>query len=203
MALPRSRDGGHAAAMIDAQRRQLLQLSLLAAGLVTLNTASAASNGDSSAPRDFDFFFGEWQVRHRRLKQRLVGNDEWEEYEGTTQCQPILGGFANFNDSIVHRAGTTYRSLGLRAFDAKTKVWTDWSLDGRNPTQVTVDGVGRFVGGVGTFFADDTFDSKPIRVRGIFTPLTSASMQWEQAFSADAGRTWETNYVMRYTRISA
>ena len=28
-----------------------------------------------------------------------------------------------------------------------------------------------------------------------------ASMQWEQAFSPDGGRTWETNYVMHHTRI--
>lgn len=190
--------------MIDAQRRQLMRLSLLAAlpGLVTLSGATAAPSA-VNAPHDFDFFLGKWQVRHRRLKQRLAGSNEWEEYEGTTHCQSILGGIANFNDSIVHRAGSTYRSLGMRAFDAKSGVWTDWSLDGRNPTQITVDGVGGFADGVGTFFADDTFDGKPIRVRGIFTPLTRSSMQWEQAFSADGGRTWETNYVMRYTRVSA
>ena len=69
------------------------------------------------------------------------------------------------------------------------------------PDKIAVDGVGRFANGVGTFFADDTFDGKPIRVRGMFTPLTARSMQWEQAFSPDGGRTWETNYVMHHTRI--
>ena len=67
----------------------------------------------------------------------------------------------------------------------------------------SVDGVGRFANGVGIFFADDTFEGKPIRVRGMFTPLTPRSMQWEQAFSPDGGRTWETNYVMHHTRIDA
>lgn len=182
--------------MIDTQRRRLMTLVAALPGLIALNQAEAAA--DSAG--DFDFFLGKWQVKHRRLKERLVGSKEWEEYAGTTHCQAILGGIANFNDSVVHRSGATYRSLGLRAFDAKTNAWTDWSLDGRNPTQVTVDGVGRFVNGIGTFFADDTFAGKPIRVRGIFTPLTARSTQWEQAFSPDAGRTWETNYVMRYTR---
>lgn len=182
--------------MIDTQRRQLLTLVAALPGLIALSQAESAA--DSAG--DFDFFLGTWQVKHRRLKERLVGSKEWEEYAGTTHCQAILGGVANFNDSIVHRSGATYRSLGLRAFDAKTNAWTDWSLDGRNPTQVTVDGVGRFVNGIGTFFADDTLAGKPIRVRGIFTPLTARSAQWEQAFSPDAGRSWETNYVMRYTR---
>jgi hypothetical protein len=182
--------------MIDVQRRQLMTLVAALPALIELSEAEGAA--DSSA--DFDFFLGEWQVRHRRLKERLVGSTAWEEYAGTTRCQAILGGIVNFNDSIVHRAGSTYRSLGLRAFDAKTGNWTDWSLDGRNPTQITVDGVGRFVAGVGTFFADDTFAGKPIRVRGTFIPGSSSSARWEQAFSPDGGRTWETNYIMLYTR---
>jgi hypothetical protein len=183
--------------MIDAQRRHLLTLLAASPSLLVLRNAEAASD---AAPGDFDFFLGDWKVRHRRLAQRLVGSNEWEEYEGSTRCQAILGGIANFNDSITRRAGATYRSLGLRAFDAKTKIWTDWSLDGRNPTQVSVDGVGQFANGVGTFFADDTFNGRPVRVRGTFTPVSPGSARWEQAYSPDGGRSWETNYIMLYTR---
>ena len=177
-----------------------MQLPLLAAfsGL-----AAAAAVAAGNAPHDFDSFLGQWQVRHRRLKRRLVGSNEWQEYDGTSHWQSILGGIANFNDSVVHRSGSTYRSMGLRAFDAKTNVWTDWSLDGRDPTKISLDGVGGFANGIGTFFADDTFEGKPIRVRGTFTPLTPSSMQWEQAFSPDGGRTWETNYIMHSTRVDA
>ena len=189
--------------VIDSQRRELLRLSLLAAlpGLLTpADSAAASAEATSGSVHDFDFFLGKWHVRHRRLKERLAGSNEWEQYAGTTHCQSILGGIANFNDSVVHRSGSTYRTMGLRAFDPKTDLWTDWSLDGRNPTQVTVDGTGRFANGVGTFFADDTFADKPIRVRGTFKSLDARAMQWEQAFSPDGGRTWETNYVMHYTR---
>ncbi len=52
------------------------------------------------------------------------------------------------------------------------------------------------------FVSDETFEGKPIQVRGIFTPITPTSMQWEQAFSPDGGQTWETNWVMRYTRTA-
>ena len=183
--------------MSDLDRRQLLALCAALPGLIAVGSANAAS----SAPRDFDAFLGRWQVRHRSLKQRLAGSNDWDEFDGTSHWQSILGGTANFNESVVHRSGTTYQSLGLRAYDAKTEVWTDWSLSGRDPTKITVDGIGRFANGVGTFFADDTFAGKPIRVRGTFTPLTARSMRWEQAFSADNGRTWETNYVMEHTRV--
>jgi hypothetical protein len=187
--------------MIDLDRRQLLALCAAIPSLIAVSRANGASSAPQ-APRDFDAFLGRWQVRHRSLKQRLLGSNDWEEFGGTSHWQSILGGTANFNESVVQRSGATYQSLGLRAYDAKTEAWTDWSLSGRDPTKITVDGVGRFANGIGTFFADDTFADKPIRVRGIFTPLTARSMRWEQAFSADGGRTWETNYVMEHTRLA-
>ena len=42
--------------------------------------------------QDFDFEVGKWQVRHRRLKERLVGCDDWEEFNGTSETWPVLGG---------------------------------------------------------------------------------------------------------------
>jgi hypothetical protein len=31
-------------------------------------------------PNDFDFFIGNWRVHHRRLKERLAQNNDWEEF---------------------------------------------------------------------------------------------------------------------------
>ena len=187
--------------MIDLDRRQLLALFAAVPGLIAVDRARA-TDSTPHIPRDFDAFLGQWRVRHRRLKQRLVGSNDWEEFDGTSRWQSILGGSANFNESVVQRAGETVQSLGLRAYDAKTGAWTDWSLSGRDPTKITDDGVGRFANGIGRFFAEDTFADKPIRVRGIFTPLTPSSIRWEQAFSPDGGKTWETNYVMEHVRMS-
>ena len=53
---------------------------------------------------------------------------------------------------------------------------------------------------MGVFEADDVFDGRPIRVRFIWT--RGAKPRWEQAFSEDGGRTWETNWIMDYTRIT-
>src|SRR5262245_37459547 len=157
MALPQQTQSLHAAGMFDLDRRQLLALFAAVPGLIATSRTLAAP----SAPNDFDAFLGQWRVRHRRLKQRLVGSNDWEEFDGTSHWQSILGGSANFNESVVQRSGETIQSLGLRAYDTKTNVWTDWSLSGRDPTKITVDGVGRFANGIGTFFADDTFEDKP------------------------------------------
>ena len=46
---------------------------------------------------DFDFLTGSWRVHHRRLKERLVENHEWIEFEGTCVMQKILGGAGNMD----------------------------------------------------------------------------------------------------------
>ena len=39
-----------------------------------------------------------------------------------------------------------------------------------------------------------------IAVRFIWSDITPRSARWEQAFSPDDGNTWETNWIMEFTR---
>jgi hypothetical protein len=57
--------------------------------------------------------------------------------------------------------------------------------------------------GVGDFLAKDTFAGKPVIVRYRWKVLAGDRPHFEQAFSADDGRTWETNWISDYTRASA
>lgn len=189
----------------DPDRRQLIQMSLLAAALPSGKALAQSANQTmpaAGASGDFDFFIGTWAVKHRRLKKRLANNHDWEEFNGTCRCWSLLGGMANIDDSVVSLPGGAYRGVGLRSFDAKSGSWADWWLDGRNPHKIDAPVIGAFADGVGTFLSDDTFENKPIKVRGIFSKITPTSLQWEQAFSPDGGKTWETNWVMRYARTA-
>ena len=60
---------------------------------------------------------------------------------------------------------------------------------------------GGFENGVGRFYSDDTVDGQPRRTRYLWKPITADSARWEQAFSKDAGKTWETNWTMDFTRV--
>ena len=53
---------------------------------------------------------------------------------------------------------------------------------------------------MGQFYADDTFDGRPIRLRFIWSRTDTQSPRWEQAMSADGGQTWEVNWTMDFTR---
>jgi hypothetical protein len=52
---------------------------------------------------DFDFFIGRWKGHNRRLRERLKGSTEWEEFEGTVIDRKILGGMGNIDEVAFHR----------------------------------------------------------------------------------------------------
>ena len=152
-------------------------------------------------PDDFDFQVGDWIVHHRRLKGRLIGATEWEDFTGACTMRKILGGHGNVEDNLIRLPGDEYRAVALRAFDTKTRTWAIWWLDGRSPHRLDVPVIGGFENGVGSFFADDILDHRPIRIRFTWRARAGEAPTWEQAFSADAGATWETNWTMRFERI--
>ena len=103
--------------------------------------------------------------------------------------------------NVLNMPGGTYRGVSLRSYDPQTGLWAIWWLDGRNPFGSLEPPVkGRFENGVGTFYSDDTLRGKPIRVRFMWSNMTHSSAHWEQAFSADGGKTWETNWIADFTR---
>jgi hypothetical protein len=190
---------------LDVCRRDLLGLALATPGLIAAREAFAAETpvaGARGSIRDFDFFLGAWTVRHRRLRKRLAGNNDWEEFDGTTQCQSLLGGVVNLNESLARRETGPTAGLGLRAYDARTDTWADWYLGAANPHAIDKPGIGRFVNGVGTFLSDETFEGRPIKVRGQFRSLSPTEAQWDQAFSPDGGASWETNWIVRYSKVA-
>ena len=149
---------------------------------------------------DFDFFIGEWKVNHRRLKNRLAGCQDWETFTGETSVRKILGGFGNIDDNLVDLPGDHYRAVSLRSFDAAAGTWSIWWLDGRHPHRLDTPVIGRFEKGTGTFLAVDHLNGRPIRVRFLWTRTDTNAPRWEQAFSADGGETWETNWYMDFER---
>jgi hypothetical protein len=151
-----------------------------------------------SAPKDFDFIIGDWRVRHRRLNARLRGCVEWTEFEGQSSTSHILGGFGNLEDNILHFPEGSVRAVAMRSYCAKTQTWSIWWLDGRNPTQLDTPVVGKFSDHVGVFFADDVLDGRAIKVRFTWTATPGQEPRWEQAFSGDAGASWETNWTMAF-----
>ncbi|MFX1680662.1 DUF1579 domain-containing protein [Mitsuaria sp. CC2] len=152
---------------------------------------------------DFDFEFGAFAIHHRRLNRRLSGCEDWTEFEGRCTTRPILGGLGNIEDNELDLPEGRYRAVALRSFDPKSGLWAIWWLDGRAPHALDVPVKGRFDGPMGLFFADHVLDGRDIKVRFTWDKRNAQEPRWEQAFSADGGTTWETNWVMRFTRLAS
>ena len=155
------------------------------------------------APIDFDPMFGRWVVRHRRLRTRLVGADDWQAFDGTSETRPILGGYGNLEENVLRMPEGDVAAVALRSYDATSGLWAIWWLSATAPHQLDEPVKGRFDGPIGTFEAEDSFAGRPIRVRFIWDRTDPQALVWSQAFSADAGATWEVNWTMHFTPAPA
>ena len=149
--------------------------------------------------RDFDFWMGTWRVQNRRVRERLEGSDEWDEFESTVVARPILDGLGNEDEFRTDYAGG-FTGMSFRFFDPEQKRWSIYWADTRRSGELDPPVLGGFDGDTGVFEGDDTFEGRPIRVRFLWSGVTTPTPRWEQAFSEDGGETWETNWVMDFTR---
>ncbi|MBM0234336.1 hypothetical protein JNW91_22325 [Micromonospora sp. STR1_7] len=149
---------------------------------------------------DFDFFVGTWNVVNRRLRERLVGSDEWEEFAGVSVAHGFFGGGGHFDEITFPTKG--FSGATLRIFDPATGQWSIyWMNSGRGELEQPPV-VGRFVDGVGRFYADDQHEGRPVRCRFIWSDISATTARWEQALSTDGERTWETNWTMTFSRVA-
>ena len=148
---------------------------------------------------DFDFWFGSWDVRNRWLRRRLAGSDDWEEFDATVVARPLLDGVGNEDEFRTDHAGG-FIGMSFRFFDPERRRWSIYWADSRRPGELDPPVFGTFSGDVGLFEGEDVYRGRPILVRFTWTGVTTPTPRWEQAFSDDGGRTWETNWVMDFTR---
>jgi hypothetical protein len=161
--------------------------------------AAPAQARAQGAARDFDFWIGCWNVHNRWLRKRLAASDEWEEFEATVVARRILDGMGNEDRFCTDHDGG-FVGMSFRFFDPVTKLWSIYWADSRRPGVLDPPVFGGFDGDVGLFEGVDTFEGQPIRFRFTWSGVTTPAPCWEQAFSDDDGETWETNWIMDFTR---
>ncbi|MEU4575913.1 hypothetical protein ACBI99_07850 [Nonomuraea sp. ATR24] len=147
---------------------------------------------------DFDFLEGTWNVHNRRLVKPLTGSDTWDEFPGRITATRHFGGAASFDEITFPTKG--FNGLTLRLYNPETR---QWSIYWANSSRGVLDlppMVGGFDGDQGLFYADDQHEGTPVRCRFLWTLQGPDACRWEQAFSVDGERTWETNWTMDSVR---
>ena len=164
---------------------------------------SMLGNGPRAArasKHDWDFLFGRWKVRHRYLQGRLRGSNEWIGFDSECEAMPLLLGLGNIDRNTFVRDGQTIEGMTLRLFDPSTGEWSIHWADSAHPGSLIPPMSGRFTGDTGEFFGDEFVDGRRVLCRFVWTRAPADSPRWEQSFSDDGGRTWETNWIMEFSR---
>jgi hypothetical protein len=111
----------------------------------------------------------------------------------------LLDGFGHLDRYSTIREGKRFEGITLRLFNPETGEWSIHWADTARARTLLPPMVGRFLGDVAEFYGDEVVDGKEVSCRFRWTRATF-SPRWEQAFSDDEGKTWETNWVMTFTR---
>jgi hypothetical protein len=206
--------------MIMKQRHSLLRYLSLSTLLISCYAQGDQGGGAVAAQaspivaasgiNDFDFLTGDWLVENKKLLKVLEGCNEWETFRARERAQKLPAGIGYF-DEFSALAGEHWRpgfvGMSLRIFNPETQLWSIYWLNNQNggidarTGALTPPVVGKFVNEVGIFEGADEFNGKAITVRYTWSRSGADSARWEQAFSPDAGKSWETNWVMNMSRL--
>jgi hypothetical protein len=174
----------------------VLMFALSGAGL-----AQSASIGEHDGQHDFDFEFGTWNTHVSMLAHPLTGSKEWREYSGVSVVHKVWNGAANVVDLDMKNASSHLQLASFRLYNPSTRQWALYTTNSHSGT-LGVPAVGGFADGRGVFLDKENLEGKPIWVRFVVTPRSADAIHFEQAFSADGGKTWETNWIADDTRIN-
>lgn len=148
---------------------------------------------------DFDFEVGDWTVCNRRLRERLAGCSDWDEFEASATVRALPDRMGN-HEILRSEHVPGYVGMAFRLYDPKTRLWSIHWVDNQHRT-MEAPMVGAFRDGLGVFEGDYAMAGRPVRVRFLWS--SGDTPRWEQAFSADGGVTWETNWTMQFRRVVA
>src|SRR5260370_33109216 len=169
-------------------------------------TSDAAKAGTQATAKerdgqhDFDWDIGAWKLHMKRLLHPLTGSTTWVEYNGTDVVRKVWNGRADLGEVEADGQAGHLEILTLRLYDPQAHQWslniTDSSTGHLGPPAV-----GEFKDGHAEVVDQETYKGKTILVRFGVSDITPNSCRFDQAFSADGGKTWEVNLIVDETLV--
>jgi len=187
---------GFDAAVLSPWSPQVLRLLPTARSALRLEAAPRAFVGHAG---DFDFLVGRWAVRNTRLMTRLRGNTtDWREFHGVQQAWTHMGGQISFDELSCESEGFT--GATMRTLDVASQQWAIYWVSSRSG-KISAPVHGGWLGDRGEFYGLDDEAGRQVLVRFVWERLDADTARWTQAYSDDAGRSWEDNWRMDFTRL--
>ena len=174
------------------------------AGLAVLAFLAAPAWGDPAPAgalrdgvHDFDWDIGVWKTHQRRLIHPLTGSTTWVDYTGTDTVRRLWDGA---NEGLIEADGAAghLEIFTVRLYNPDSHQWSiSFVPHGAGTFGQPV--TGGFKDGRAEFYDQEPYNGRMILVRFSISDIMPASCRFEQAFSADGGKTWETNFIVDET----
>jgi hypothetical protein len=162
--------------------------------MVAAKTISVPEQHDGQ--HDFDFLVGKWRQHNRRLVEK-----HWIEFDSTAVARRMWGGRANVDEFEAETPSGHLEGMTVRLYNADRHDWSIYSSSGTPGAFSSPASVGRFVNGRGEFYEHEELDGRPVYVRLLWEVRSPKQYHWEQAFSRDEGKTWETNWIIDSMKV--
>ncbi len=165
----------------------------------TSKTSSKQAPELRDGQHDFDFHIGKWNSTIKRLLHPLTGSTTWIPMKGTLDARKVWDGRAQIEELEADGSTGHIEDLLLFLYNPQSHQWSlnsSASNDGTMNTPL----IGEFKNGRGEFYDQETFKGRTIMVRQVWSDITPTSHRFEQAFSADGGKTWEVNFIANLER---
>ena len=151
---------------------------------------------------DFDFAMGDFGARILHLHHIAGRPDDWAVWTGRVVATKVWGGRANIQEIEVSTPSGPIEELRLCLFEPRQREWyLYWADSGDGVLARPM--IGGFHGGAGRFYDQETYRSRAIFVRDLYSRITPQSYHWQQAFSSDGGTTWAPNWNVTLTLRSS
>ena len=176
-----------------------LILAALSAPAIAGEPAATPLSISRDGSHDFDFNFGVWTSHITRLTHPLSDSKESIELNGTVTVRKVWDGKAALEEMEADGPKGHWEGMSLFLYNPQSREWSQTFI---NSAQGVFAGTltGAFHDGRGELYSQDTVSGRMVLVRGTWSNISADSHRYEEAYSVDGGKTWQTVFAADLTR---
>lgn len=179
--------------------RILSILVIMAALFFNQNSFAQQSPAQHDGQHDFDFNFGKWRSHIQSLAHPLTGSNTWVKQEGIVTVRKVWDGRASLEELEIDEPGRHFEGTNIYLYNPQSHQWSQTLAISAVGT-LGVPAIGEFKKGRGELYSQEVYNGRTILVRIVWSEIKPDSHRFEQAFSEDGGKTWETNLIANAER---